>query len=193
MWLFKLGRWSLLGCSVLSLGLMLKRPAAVAQPLPSGAVQRDADLFQTKWADLDAATQRGEAAEAHFSAEEINAAFEQSARVQAPDSAGGEPNSPQIRPAQVSFAGDHVTGQFVANLRGKDVYVTVSGRLGAANGYVSFTPTEMKVGDLPVPVSLVNPQLQSRLMQPEIHEKLKLPEHVAAVRVQDGELVVEEK
>jgi hypothetical protein len=30
-------------------------------------------------------------------------------------------------------------------------------------------------------------------MQPEIREKLKLPEHVAALRVQDGQLVVIER
>lgn len=192
MWIFKLGRWGLLACSVLSLGLMLKRPAAVAQPLPANAVQQNAEQFQAKWADLEQATQRGEPAEARFSAEEINAAFQQSALTQA-SATGAEIDPSQIKPAQVSFAGDHVTGQFVANLRGKDVYVTVSGKLGAADGYVTFMPTEMKVGDLPVPVSLVNPQLQARLMQPEVHEKLKLPEHVAAVRVEDGQLVVEEK
>lgn len=193
MWMFKLGRWGLLGCSVLSLTLMLKRPAAVAQPLPPSAVQQNAEQFQAKLADLEAATQRGEAAEARFSAEEINAAFEESAAADGSGASGAEINRSQIKPAQVSFAGDHVTGQFVANLRGKDVYVTVSGKLGASGGYVTFTPTEMKVGDLPVPVSLVNPQLQARLAQPEIHEKLKLPEHVAAVRVEAGQLVVEEK
>jgi hypothetical protein len=192
-WIFKLGRWSFLGCSVLSLALMLRRPAAVAQSLPAAAVQQNADQFQAKWAELEQASLRGEPAEARFSAEEINAAFEQSAVAQGSQTANADIHTGQIRPAQVSFAGDHVTGQFVANLRGKDVYVTVSGQLGAADGYVTFTPTEMKIGDLPVPVSLVNPQLQSRLMQPEIHEKLKLPEHVAALRIQDGQLVVVEK
>ena len=188
--MFKIGRWGFLGCSVLSLALMLKRPAAVAQTLPVATVQQNAEQFQAKWVELEQAGQRGEPAEARFSAEEINAAFEQAAVAQSPKA---EINTSQIRPAQVSFAGDHVTGQFVANLRGKDVYVTVSGKLGAVDGYVTFTPTDMKIGDLPVPVGLVNPQLQARLMQPEIHEKLKLPQHVAALRVQDGQLVVVER
>ena len=190
--MFKIGRWGFLGFSVLSLALMLRRPAAVAESLPPATVQQNAEQFQTKLTQLEQATQRGEPSEARFSAEEINAAIEQAAVPQGPQ-ASGAVDSTQIKPAQVSFAGDHVTGQFVANLRGKDVYVTVSGKLGAANGYVTFAPSEMKIVDLPVPISLVNPQLQSRLMQPEIHEKMKLPEHVAALRVQDGQLVVVER
>ena len=191
-WIFKLGRWSFLGCSVLSLALMLRRPAAVAESLPPATIEQNAEQFQSKWTELEQATERGEPTEARFSAEEINAAIEQAAVSQGPQSSGTV-ESAQIKPAQVSFVGDHVTGQFVANLRGKDVYVTVSGKLGAADGYVTFAPTEMKIGDLRVPVSLVNPQLQSRLMQPEIREKLKLPEHVAAISVQDGQLVVMER
>lgn len=191
--MFKIGRWGFLGFSVLSLALILKRPAAVAESLPAATVQQNAELFQTKLTQLEQATQQGEPAEARFSAEEINAAIEQAAVAQAPQTSGPNVESVQIKPAQVSFVGDHVTGQFIANLHGKDVYVTVSGKLGATDGYVTFSPTEMKIGDLPVPVSLINPQLQSRLMQPEIREKLKLPDHVAALRVQDGQLIVIER
>jgi hypothetical protein len=192
-WVLKVGRWGFVGFSLIRLILMLRRPAAGAQPLPPATVQQNAEQFQAKWMQLEQATQQGESAEAHFSAEEINAAIEQARTAQDSDRSGADIHPGQINPAQVSFAGDHVTGQFVANLRGKDVYVTVSGKLGANAGYVTFVPTEMKIGDLPVPISLVNPQLQARLMQPEIHEKLKLPEHVAALRVQDGQLIVVEQ
>lgn len=191
--MFKIGRWGFLGFSILSLALMLKRPAAVAESLPAATVQQNAEQFQTKLTQLEQATQQGESAEARFSAEEVNAAIEQAAVAPGSQSSGEKVDSSNIKPALVSFVGDHVTGQFIANLRGKDVYVTVSGKLGAADGYVTFAPTEMKIGDLPVPVSLVNPQLQARLMQPEIREKLKLPDHVAALRVQDGQLIVIER
>jgi len=50
-----------------------------------------------------------------------------------------------------------------------------------------------KIGDLPVPVSLVRLQLQSKLREPENREKMKLPSYVADLRVENGQLVVLEK
>ena len=47
------------------------------------------------------------------------------------------------------------------------------GRLGEKDGYATFDPTEFKVGDLDVPVSLVNPALQKKLA--EQRDRLKLP------------------
>ena len=98
-----------------------------------------------------------------------------------------------VKPAQVFFAGDHVTGQFVSNVHGKDVYLTVSGKLRVVDGYLTFDLSEMKIGDLPVPVSLVKMQLQSKLREPINREKMKLPSYVADLRVENGQLVVLEK
>ncbi|HEU5337412.1 MAG TPA: hypothetical protein VFU27_15705 [Terriglobales bacterium] len=41
-----------------------------------------------------------------------------------------------------------------------------------------------------VPVSLVNPALQRKLADPENRDKLKLPDFVKEVRVENGELVI---
>jgi len=46
--------------------------------------------------------------------------------------------------------------------------------VGSKDGYATFDPTEFKVGDVSVPVSLINPSLQRKLA--EQREKLKLPE-----------------
>jgi hypothetical protein len=73
------------------------------------------------------------------------------------------------------------------------VYVTVAGRLGSQNGYATFDPTEFKVGDLTVPVSLVNGPLQKKLADPANRDKLKLPDFVANVRVVNSQLVVTQK
>ena len=99
----------------------------------------------------------------------------------------------QVKPTQVFFAGDHVTGQFVSNVHGKDVYLTVSGKLRVVDGYLTFDLSDMKIGDLPVPVSLVKMQLQSKLREPINREKMKLPSYVADLRVENGQLVVLEK
>ena len=54
-------------------------------------------------------------------------------------------------------------------------------------GYI----TKIKIGDLEVPVSLVNDQLQKRLA--EQRDRLKLPDKVGGIRVENGEVVVSNK
>ena len=82
----------------------------------------------------------------------------------------GEPN---IKDQQVTYEGDVVHGRFLTEIAGKDVWVTISGHMGSKDGYATFDPTEFKVGDVSVPVSLVNPALQRKLA--EERDKLKLP------------------
>jgi hypothetical protein len=98
---------------------------------------------------------------------------------------------PNILDQQVSFDGDQAHGQFLVNIAGKSVWVTVSGHLGSKNGYATFEPTEFKVGDLNIPVSLVNPALQQRLAQQ--HDRLKLPDNVGGIQVKDGQLVLTQR
>ena len=89
------------------------------------------------------------------------------------------------------FDGDVAHGQFLTHIAGKDVWVTLSGRLGSKDGYATFDPTEFKVGDLNVPVSLVNDALQKKLS--EQRDRLKLPDNVGGMKVENGELVMTQK
>lgn len=83
---------------------------------------------------------------------------------------GGTPN---IKDQQVTMEGDIVHGRFLTEIAGKDVWVTISGHMGEKDGYATFDPTEFKVGDMEVPVSLVNPALQRKLA--EERDRLKVP------------------
>jgi hypothetical protein len=89
-----------------------------------------------------------------------------------PDSnvGSGEPN---IKDQQVTMEGDVVHGRFLTEIGGKDVWVTISGHMGEKEGYATFDPTEIKVGDMDVPVSLVNPLLQKKMA--EERDRLKVP------------------
>lgn len=107
--------------------------------------------------------------------------------------APGDVNVGAIKEPLVSFEGDEVKGRFLTNVYGKDVYVTISGHLGSKDGYVTFDPTSFQVGDLPVPVSLVNPALQQKLADPANRDKLKLPDFISGLHVENGQLVVDEK
>jgi hypothetical protein len=193
--------------SVVTLVLVLKKPAPVAQPQTPASIAANAQSFGQKMEEFSQAAQAASVpsgggyqtaasasqpkAEVHLNSQEVGAALAQATDAElSPDSKVGS-GAPTIKDQQVSFEGDVIHGQFLAEVAGKDVWVTVSGHLGSKDGYATFEPTEFKMGNLSFPVSLVNPALQKKLA--EQHDRLKLPEYVGDVRVQNGELVMQQK
>jgi hypothetical protein len=197
--------------SVVALVLVLKKPAPVSQPLPAASAAEKAQSFQEKMQQLDSPKDPSQPpAEVHVTADEVSAAIAQAAGA-IPSVAAGQsssapsdgtpslnsPNSilssgtPDVKDYQVNFDGDVAHGQFLTQIGGKDVWVTLSGHLGSKDGYATFDPTEFKVGDLSVPVSLVNDALQKKLL--EQRDRLKLPDNVGGIKVEDGQLVMTQK
>src|SRR5262249_55953221 len=147
--------------SVVALVLVLKRPAPVASPLAPAAAAEKAQSFQQKIQQFDQPKQPGEApAEVHITSDEVSAALAQAAGALplATAAAGGAqpssaasassadaafaPGQPEVKDYQVSFDGDVAHGQFLTQIGGKDVWVTLSGHLGSKDGYATFDPTE---------------------------------------------------
>lgn len=197
-----------LTASVSALVLVLKKPDPVATPLPAPAVAANAQSFQNKIEQLEQAHAQGQSgAEIRLNAQEIAAAIAQSsgdlpAASTTKTSSSTEGNTPQlsgdlgpgeasVKDYQVNFEGDLAKGQFLAHIAGRDVWVTLEGHLGSKDGYATFEPTKIKIGDLEVPVSLVNDQLQKRLL--EQRDRLKLPENVGSLRIENGEVVMTNK
>lgn len=202
--------------SLVAIILVLKKPVPVAHTQAPAAIAEHAQSFDQKMAEFEQATQQstssgpsetakpdaGQAAspspkaEVHINSDEISAVLAQTlgnaagASGLSPDSNVGS-GAPTIKDQQVSFDGDLVHGQFLTEIAGKDVWVTISGHIGEKDGYATFDPTEFKVGDLSVPVSLVNPALQKKLG--EQRDRLKLPDNVGAMKVQNSELVMQQK
>lgn len=194
-----------------ALFLALRKPAPVTASQAPAAVAANAQSFQDKVTQLAQSQADGQSgAEVHLTPAEVNAAIA-TASGAAPSAnatstpAGSSANVPDMN-AQlaagnidpqslgepiVSFDGDQVKGQFLSEVAGKKVYVTIAGRLGAKDGYASFDPTEFKVGDLNVPVSLVNDALQKKML--EQRDRLKLPDYVSDIHVENGELVIKQK
>ena len=197
--------------SVVALVLVLKRPEPVAPALPAPAVAANAQSFQNKIEQLEQARVQGQSgAEVRLNAQEVAAAIAQAsgaldpagtpalAAASSSAASGKDPLSgdlgagePTVKDYQVNFEGDVAKGQFLTHIAGKDVWVTLEGHLGSKEGYATFDPTKIKIGDLEVPVSLVNDQLQKRLA--EQRDRLKLPENVGGIRVENGEVVVSNK
>jgi hypothetical protein len=162
-----------------------------------------AQSFQDKIQELERPKEPGETpAEVHLSSDEVSAAIAQAAGAIALPSGAGLSSSlspdatvaagqPDVKDYQVSFDGDVAHGQFLTQIGGKDVWVTLSGHLGSKDGYATFDPTEFKVGDLNIPVSLVNDALQKKLT--EQRDRLKLPDNVGGIKVENGELVMTQR
>jgi hypothetical protein len=200
--------------SLVAIILVLKKPAPVAHSQAPAAIAEHAQSFDQKMAEFEQATQQstpsgsyeakpyaGQAAapspkaEVHINSDEVSAVLAQTlgnagGAALSPDSnVGGA--APVIKDQQVSLDGDLVHGQFLTEIGGKDVWVTISGHIGEKDGYATFDPTEFKVGDLNVPVSLVNPALQRKLA--EQRDRMKLPNNVGAMKVENSELVMQQK
>ena len=194
-----------LAVSLAVLVLLFKRPQPVAPPQAPAVAAANAESFQNKISQLEKPSATGGApAEVHLNSAEITAAFAQAAGAiplnAAADAASGsqsvtapiDPSAqPDIKDYNVNFDGDVAHGQFLTKIAGRDVWVTVSGHLGSKDGYATFDPTEFKVGDVSIPASLVNDALQKKLA--EQHDRLKLPESVGGLKVENGELVVTQK
>lgn len=200
--------------SLIAIVLVLKKPAPVAQPQPPAAIAEHAQSFDQKMADFQQAVQQsstpvasvslgtnGPASsdsaspkpEVHMTSDEISAVLAQSLGNTGelkPDTNLGA-GAPTIKDQSVNFDGDTVHGQFLTEVAGKDVWITLSGHIGEQNGYATFEPTEFKVGDLSVPVSLVNPALQKKLA--EERDRLKLPDSVGGLKIENSELIMQGK
>jgi hypothetical protein len=207
--------------SVVALILVLKKPQPVAAPQSPAAVAANAQSLQAKIDELTKPKEPGAApVEIHLTSQEVGAVLAQAtgAMIAAPTPSASQTSSPastggvttdlpttlpasaeaafasgeaDVKDYQVNFEGDIAKGQFVTQVGGKTVYVTLAGHLGAKDGYATFDPTEFKVGDLDIPISLVNDALQKKLG--EQRDRLKLPNGVSDMHVENGELVMSSK
>jgi hypothetical protein len=193
---YKVLRWVVLAALILVIVFALKKPAPPAPPLAPQAVKEQAQQFESKLQQIETAERNGNTPEQEattFTSNEVNA-FVQDASERAKAEAAKQPTlaeaQAEVKDTQVAFSGNEVIAQAVTERYGQDVYVTVRGRLGAENGYLRFYPTGFKIGDLSVPVSLVDPTLQKKLNEQETHDKLKLPEFIQDLRIENGQLVI---
>ena len=210
-----------LAASLIAIFLVLKKPQSVAPAQSPAAAAANVQSLENKLEQLEQPKSPGEApAQVHFSSDEITAALAQAAAAlpatipassamgggnasaaqtspglpttvpSSPDAPIGE-GEPEVKDYKVNFDGDVARGQFVTQIGGKDVYVTLAGHLGSKDGYATFDPTEFKVGDLSIPVSMVSGALQKKLT--EQRDRLKLPDDVGNIRVENGQLVATQK
>ena len=198
--IYRVVRWFFLAAAVITIGLMLQHPQRlVSRPVPAAQVIANANSFQSKLGNLEQAHQSGQTGvEARITSDEVAAAFaasnpQPSQTAAMSSQTGMSADQVPLKDQQVVFEGDQVKSQFTTQVAGKDVVVTLSGRVGSKDGYVDFVPTSFQIGSMPVPISIVQEQVQKKLSDPTTHEQLKLPEFVSDLRIENGQLVIAEK
>jgi hypothetical protein len=110
---------------------------------------------------------------------------------------GSEPSIDEVRSnvkdVKVTMQDDRVQAYVLFDFHGKDLTLVLEGRLAAKDGYLRFIPTSGKIGSLPIPQSTLEGAVQRMLDSPENRDKLRLPDGVGDVRIENGQLVVAPK
>jgi hypothetical protein len=189
-------------CGIATGYQILSKPQPVAIAQNPEDMRANAQSFDQKIQVIETAHEENRPpVDVRFTSDEVNAEVAQSMGTTptaaignslsaSPHSAVAQDNV-QIRGYQVKLEGDVARGQFQANVAGKELWVTLAGHLGSQDGYVTFDPTEFKIGEFNIPVSLVNSALQKKLA--EQREQLRLPPGIANLRVENGELAITPK
>lgn len=114
-----------------------------------------------------------------------------------PDASGQEPSladvQSAVRDVKVDMDGDLIKAYVIFNLHGQDLSLELDGHLGSENGYMKFEPISGKLGSLPLPQSVLDAAVDQMMNSPENKEKLRLPDNVSDIQIQDGHAVVSYK
>lgn len=176
--IYRIISWGLLALTVVSLLLVLRKPSfPTVEASPEAARS-----FDQKISLLSAPPTGGAPREIRLTEAELNSKLQENL---SPPAAGGLAT---LKSATVHLEGDQLFALFTVEVSGKEVYLTVGGKLGVNHGAVEFTPTDIKMGSLPVPVTLVGPTLRDRLRA--MRDQMQLPASVQDVRIENGELVL---
>jgi uncharacterized protein YpmS len=181
--IYRIISWSLLILTVISILLLLRKPTVPKIETSPEA----AKAFDEKIAQVGQAHQQGTPKEIRITESELNSKLQQSF-----EAAAAAPGAPAaLKTATVHLEADKFVGTFTVNVGGKDLYVTLGGKVSVNNHALQFTPTEVKMGSLPVPLSAVESTLRERLNAPEFRDRMTLPDSIKDVRIENGELVVQ--
>ncbi len=111
---------------------------------------------------------------------------------------GGEQGSLEqvqstVKDVKVDMDGDLVKAYVIFDYHGKDLSLELDGHLSTDSGYMKFEPVAGKLGSLPLPQSTLQAAVDKLMASPENREKLKLPEDISNIQIQNGKAVVKYK
>ncbi|HUO34954.1 MAG TPA: hypothetical protein VMU43_08170 [Candidatus Acidoferrum sp.] len=109
-------------------------------------------------------------------------------------SGGDQPTLEQVQSSvkdvKVDMDGDLVKAYVIFGFHGKDLSLELDGHLHSEGGYLKFDPVAGKLGSLPLPQSTLQAAVDKLMNSPENRDKLKLPDGVSGLDVEDGQAKV---
>ena len=197
---YRITTWASLAILVVAVLMILRKSSAPQIPANPQAARR----VEEKLAASETSAAAGQSQPLRLDQDEVNAFLSSNLALQPPagrtspaQRAGAAPADPSLEEVQssvkdvkVTMEEDRVQGYVVFNLHGVDLSLDLEGRLHAEDGYLRFEPTGGKLGSLPIPQSTLETAVKRLLDSPENKEKLRLPDNVRDIRVENGELVI---
>jgi hypothetical protein len=198
-------RWSIYGCALVALILLLHKTA----PPRVNATPEAAARVEQKFQDVQHAVSEGQPATLRMNEAELNSYLASLLDFEGNDTAndaayagdedGGSPSRPKaadtlrsnMRDLKVQLVNDRVKAYVVLDVHGKDMTLQLEGKLGADNGFVTFEPVSGQIGALPIPQATLEAAVRKLLEAPENRDKLRLPDDVSDLKIENGEVVAE--
>lgn len=159
--------------NLILLWLLLRRPS-----MPTAEASAEAaKSFDEKMASLAQAQEQQVPGEIRLTEAEINSKIQEGLKNNPPPA-----GAVTLKGAVVHLEGDKLRTMLTVNVKGIELVVTVGGSLDFSQHTVRLIPSEVRLGSLPVPASL---------MKDRIDMQMQVPASVAAMRIENGELVVQ--
>jgi len=98
-----------------------------------------------------------------------------------------------VKDVKVDMDGDLVKAYVLFDFHGTDLSLELDGHLGSEGGYLKFQPVAGKLGDMPLPPSVLQQAVDKLMASPENREKLRLPADINDIQIVDGQAVVSYK
>jgi hypothetical protein len=98
-----------------------------------------------------------------------------------------------VKDVKVDLDGDLVKAYVVFDFHGKDLSLELEGHLGSEDGYLKFDPVAGRLGDMPLPQSLLQASVDKLMASPENRDKLRLPDAISDIQIINGQAVVSYK
>jgi hypothetical protein len=178
--IYKIISWILLILTVVSIGLMFRRPGGT----PPANDPEAASSFDRKLAELAAARERGGASEVRLNETEVNSKVQQ---ILAGAPASG---AASLSGVSVHLDRDRLECLLTIHTLGIDMYITLGGKPKVEDHRLELDLSEVKLGSMPAPASAVGAVLRSKLDSPEARDMMKLPDFIQDVRIENSELVI---
>jgi hypothetical protein len=163
----------LLALTLVSVLLALRKPSFPAVEVSAQAVRS----FDEKMSRLAQAQEQRVSGEIRLTEAEINSKIQESLKNNPPPA-----GAVTLKAATVHLQGEKLRTMLTVNAKGVNLHVTVAGSLGFSNHTLRLIPSEVGIGSLPLPASW----LEGRI---DMH--MEVPEAVAGMRIENGELVVQ--